>query len=435
LVVYTSRWGARTGTNGAGTEVVVEWLEGALTPGRDVLGTVSEVVPGGGDSPIPAGGLVLSGHGAAAAFLQTLGVGDGVRVRVELLGEDGRSWNDVWQAVGGGPRLLKGGQVVVGPGAEGFRPDVLNGTAPRSAVAVTAKGELLLVAVDGRQAASAGMTLTQLAEFLRSLGAVDAINLDGGGSTTLALRQVVVNSPSDGTQRLVANALLLFSDVPVSGEEEELEVLPALPPGGTSVVPADGAPFSAPLSLQAGTRQRFRVVRRGADGALSDLPLDAVTWGLEGRLGQLSQDGVLRALTAGEGAVCASTGRRVARFPVVVTPGPPARLTNAVEVMGDGRAWVRARVVDAYGNNVPGVPVQLRYTTAQGEDGVEGTTDAAGQTRLLLPLNQLAAGAPLFVSTPGHAPVAVRLPAPAPKVPGTPAPAAPAGEVPTGGSG
>ena len=71
---------------------------------------------------------------------------------------------------------------------------------------------MLLLVVDGRQEFSRGYTLVELARLMRSLGAEDALNLDGGGSSTMVgigpgghLR--VVNSPSDGQQRRVANAL------------------------------------------------------------------------------------------------------------------------------------------------------------------------------------------------------------------------------------
>ncbi len=80
--------------------------------------------------------------------------------------------------------------------------------------------ELLIVTVDGRQPGySEGMTLSEFAKFLLSLGCTDAMNLDGGGSTTMVVRGRIVNSPSDGSERKVANALALFS------------LAPPLPPG------------------------------------------------------------------------------------------------------------------------------------------------------------------------------------------------------------
>ena len=69
--------------------------------------------------------------------------------------------------------------------------------------------------VDGRQpGCSVGMTLAELASLMRELGCSDALNLDGGGSTTLWTRGAVVNRPSDGQERAVADGLLLFSTAP-----------------------------------------------------------------------------------------------------------------------------------------------------------------------------------------------------------------------------
>lgn len=110
--------------------------------------------------------------------------------------------------VGAGPRLVEGGAVNVGYG-ENFGH--ARARHPRTAFATTSRGTMLLVTVDGRQTGSAGMTLEELAQELVRLGAVEAINLDGGGSTTMVAGGVVRNRPSDGQERAVSDALLLFS--------------------------------------------------------------------------------------------------------------------------------------------------------------------------------------------------------------------------------
>ena len=79
---------------------------------------------------------------------------------------------------------------------------------------VTAAGELLLATVNGRQARiSIGMTLEELAELMLELGAVEAMNLDGGGSSTMVVRGIVLNAPSDGRPRPVSNAVLVWAEV------------------------------------------------------------------------------------------------------------------------------------------------------------------------------------------------------------------------------
>ena len=94
----------------------------------------------------------------------------------------------VQQIIGGGPRLVRDGEVHITGEAERFQRDVLEGRAPRTALGFTADHKLLLVTVNGRQpGVSVGMTLTELAELMLELGAVNAMNLDGGGSTTMVI--------------------------------------------------------------------------------------------------------------------------------------------------------------------------------------------------------------------------------------------------------
>ncbi len=82
---------------------------------------------------------------------------------------------------------------------------------PRTAVAKLKDGKFLMVTVDGRSESSGGMSLQQLAEFLLEQGATDAMNLDGGGSTTMFLNGKVVNHPSDKEgERSVGDAILVF---------------------------------------------------------------------------------------------------------------------------------------------------------------------------------------------------------------------------------
>ena len=86
---------------------------------------------------------------------------------------------------------------------------------PRTNIGVTADGKVLMVVVDGRRTASHGMTLAEMGQLMRSLGAVDAINLDGGGSSVI-VRHVrgkgltVANKPSDGKQRPASQAFAVF---------------------------------------------------------------------------------------------------------------------------------------------------------------------------------------------------------------------------------
>lgn len=115
--------------------------------------------------------------------------------------------------VGGRPMIVAGGRSLHDANGvfAGAAPSFSTTRHPRTAAGIGRNGSLLLlVTVDGRQDASAGMTLLELAELMLALGADDALNLDGGGSTAAIVGGTVVNSPSDPNgERTVANALLL----------------------------------------------------------------------------------------------------------------------------------------------------------------------------------------------------------------------------------
>lgn len=118
------------------------------------------------------------------------------------------------QAVGGGPQLIAGGELIVDAAAEseGIGSDFVNTRHPRTAVGFNAgQTKLYLVTADGRSEESAGMNLYELGEFMISIGADHALNLDGGGSTTLIWDGAIKNNPSDDDgERAIANGLLIF---------------------------------------------------------------------------------------------------------------------------------------------------------------------------------------------------------------------------------
>ena len=159
--------------------------------------------PSGGGANVPAQGFVLVASGGARAPLERVARGTRARLSIQPIG-----WAGVVTALGGGPRLVKDGQIYVT--SEGFRSDVLSGTGPRTAFGVDKAGRYIILVADGRQGFySTGLTLQELAATMQKLGAVDAMNFDGGGSTALVVKGKVINRPSDGFERRVANALLV----------------------------------------------------------------------------------------------------------------------------------------------------------------------------------------------------------------------------------
>lgn len=192
LTVYNSYYGDKTEGNSQALDLVV------------TNGIIQSIQAGG--ATILPGSLVLSAHGQAKKALSTLKNGDKIQIRQTL----GQVFDACKYALGAGPRLVKNGMISLTITEEQFGSDVAGGRAPRTAVGRTKKGHILLVVVDGRSLASQGMTLEELAQLMKSLGAWDAMNLDGGGSSEMVLSGKIVNQPSDGRERPVGSALLVL---------------------------------------------------------------------------------------------------------------------------------------------------------------------------------------------------------------------------------
>ncbi|HQU70672.1 MAG: phosphodiester glycosidase family protein [Calditrichaeota bacterium] len=120
------------------------------------------------------------------------------------------SW-PVREAISAGPVLVSEGKLNITDNGEVFFGSSIPNTHPRSAVGITPSGALLLMVVDGRQADSRGVDLRELATLMLEIGAFEALNLDGGGSSALVVNQTLINRPVGGTfQREVMSALAVF---------------------------------------------------------------------------------------------------------------------------------------------------------------------------------------------------------------------------------
>jgi len=203
LIVFTPEFHRTTLTEPGGLEIIIR-------RGRVVdLGDLK------GSSLIPADGFVISTSGTAREWaLKNLRRGARIRLNLNLSPvevEQARSWKLVTSIVGGGPQLIKNGRVEITNAAEEILPSFVSDYHPRTAIAKLKSGQILLITVDGRQPGeSTGMSLTMLADLLLEFGTVEAINLDGGGSTTMVIKNKLVNKPSDATgERPVSDAILV----------------------------------------------------------------------------------------------------------------------------------------------------------------------------------------------------------------------------------
>lgn len=167
---------------------------------KGVVMGVSDTV---GAGAIPADTTVLVGREKGADALRRLRPGDRVQVSYRFTGPVRFRF-----AVGGFP-ILRDGEPL-----DGLSP---NGPAPRTAAGVSRDGRrFYLLVADGRSERSGGLTVAELADLLDEIGADDAVNLDGGGSSALVARAPgaasvsVRNTPSDGAERAVANGIGVF---------------------------------------------------------------------------------------------------------------------------------------------------------------------------------------------------------------------------------
>lgn len=117
------------------------------------------------------------------------------------------NWKNVRHIISGGPYLVKDSKVFVDMTAQ--KLGAIGGKNPRTAIGYTADNNLIMVAVDGREGSSVGMTLMQLANFMKAAGCTNAINLDGGGSTVMYVDGQVVNKPAFKGGIAISNALVV----------------------------------------------------------------------------------------------------------------------------------------------------------------------------------------------------------------------------------
>ncbi|MBO7382486.1 MAG: phosphodiester glycosidase family protein [Muribaculaceae bacterium] len=215
MVIYNRRRGTSTGTNIYGSEVTVTPVDGTLRFGHPLTVTVTSAPSTAGNSSLSEGKYVLSGHGTAKTFVDGLAVGDQLTINLSLL-HNGTAL-EATQVAGGQPMILSGGQVLDTQSAL----DHLTSLNPRTAVGYDASGtHLTLLVVDGRSTISQGCVSRVLADIMREVGCTEAMNFDGGGSSTMYVQPLggVVNKYTDATERSVTNAVFAVATSPTDNE-------------------------------------------------------------------------------------------------------------------------------------------------------------------------------------------------------------------------
>ena len=227
VVLFTKKFGARTKTKPGGIEVVLD-LPHVLLPNDVQVMRVLKVKRGGYNTRLRNGQAVLSVKSPKANWVKDLRAGHRLRITTSIVRRvDKRcggtirvagGWHDTVEAMGGNYFTMRGGKVDPPSRSEDLESSQRH---PRTGVGVTADGRILMVTVDGRRSGySVGVSLKEMGQLMKSLGATDALNLYGGGSTVLAKRNIkngrfrVNNRPSDGRERVHSQALTAFAVTP-----------------------------------------------------------------------------------------------------------------------------------------------------------------------------------------------------------------------------
>ncbi|MCE3293635.1 MAG: sporulation protein [Arthrobacter sp.] len=210
IVAFTPEFGPTT-PSGPGLEVALN-ARGAVTAVNTSRGT-----------EVPAGGMTLQAIGTDVENLSVLAAtGSRLKVDMDLVDENGRALKigATTDVVNGGPMLVQNGiknvtaardGMVRGGDSNSFYYGWVHKRNPRTIAGVDAQGRTLLVTADGRQTTSLGLSIKEAADVAQSLGMIDALNLDGGGSTAMVVDGQVVNSPSDAAgERAVGDAFTLL---------------------------------------------------------------------------------------------------------------------------------------------------------------------------------------------------------------------------------
>lgn len=244
LYLFNRDFGSETHSPGKGTDVVLANVSGDLKIGGEITATVESIDATDGSYGIPEGKMILSVSANASDELKgrLSGLETGQTITISTVASENEElWESAANAIGAlGGKLITNGQL-------DYEDE---SAAPRSAVGIKADGSIIYYTLDGRQRGySYGARKSTVARRLLELGCVEAISLDGGGSTSFAISEPdsdgfkTVNSPSDGALRACANFLFLTKPYP-NGIPFELTMLNGgsyMLSGGSVTVAVSGA--------------------------------------------------------------------------------------------------------------------------------------------------------------------------------------------------
>ncbi|MGE5352520.1 MAG: phosphodiester glycosidase family protein [Acidobacteriota bacterium] len=360
MILFNSFNGQSTGTNSYGTEARIHPL-GMWLANDTVKCVVDTVVSGVGNMALTEGHAVLSGHGVMDAILKgRVKAADTIKVNLGIT----PGLKKLKEMLGGYPKIVYNGKNWADQGyLEEGGPDHTYQSEPRTAIGFSQDStKMYLFIVDGRSDQSAGLTLPKLADLMIQEGVYLGMNFDGGGSSEMIVRNSIMNSPSDGGERTLSNALIVVSTAPI----EALNSITILPQK-KAVFRDDKVTFSA----------------IGSDKYFNAVTLDPakVTYSCDAKIGTIDNKGLFTAskLNGGQGYVYVSydnvkDSALVTLKPIVKISLIPNNFTT--DTLRSVRLSLKA--YDSQ-NAVRSIPVsEIKWTLS---DSLLGTLDALGSFR------------------------------------------------------
>ncbi len=278
VAAYNSYIGSSTGTNAYGTEIALK-LEGESLVNEPASYVVTRIEENVGDMSFNNNeDIILSIHGTPLNSFSSVAVNDTLELEFDLQ----PLTQKIKEAIGGNGQFVKNG--VVNSNWEVRHP--------RTAVGFTQDTtQIFFVVVEGRYSLSKGMMLSELGDFMTRIGVSEAINLDGGGSSSLLIQDELVNHPSDGTERATANGLFVMMPDPGTSQTSHIK----LDPGFSKVFLGKSADFMV-REFDQNFRQNL-------------LDVSEIQFSVDAHLGTISNSGTFTAnLESGSGYIYAQYG-------------------------------------------------------------------------------------------------------------------------------
>ncbi len=232
---------------------------------------IEDIFDAQGSTPIPDGKAVLWLKGTYANQTEWMTIGDTLDISFTLTLNNGPQDVNIHQLIGGSNHIIMQNGQFMEDWAERH---------PRTAIGFNADStRLYFVVVDGRHLTSTGVTLLEMKGIFDALGAVTAVNLDGGGSSCILANDEVLNHPSDGPVRAVGNGCLIVSVAP---QDEEIGII-------------NFEPRCFNLSISATTT--FGVWGYNQYGVLKTRDLQGCTFTCDPQVGTFDEDGTFHAVS------------------------------------------------------------------------------------------------------------------------------------------